>query len=292
MALAFTTMILNLVLLMAMLLHLLHTIRATINHLTRLQHSIDTTTTSSTIPPNLLLYSHLNPIASSCHNHPDLLHKYMSYTPFSLCPSDSDLAESLILYPFPSSLSDFSAIWDHYPCKSFDCFHRQNPNLGFNHSSDSSKFTTYKTDLDLPISQFFQIAKSAKSVIWLGLDVGGSTRSFAATMKLHNVTVQRLPVFDGVVDLVRCGRAVNRCIPMTMMEFLLFDVDRILRGEGYLWIDRFFSKGVDLEKLYASLIGKLGCKKVKWATGNKADASNIKNAEVFLTALLQKLTSR
>ncbi|KAL1290138.1 hypothetical protein HN51_058526 [Arachis hypogaea] len=349
MALAFTIMTLNLVLRMAMvatnilslyhlsstlqspkspkpptpipdqLLHQLHTIRASINHLTRLQHSTDTTTTSSTIPPDLLLHSHLNPIASSCDNHPDLLHKYMSYTPFSLCPSDSDLAESLILYPFPSSLPDSSVIWDHYPCKSFDCFHRQNPNLGFNPSSDSSKFITYKTDLDLPISQLFQIAKSAKSVIWLGLDVGGGTGSFAATMKLRNVTVvmtmsvgapyseavalrglvslhvslqQRLPVFDGVVDLVRYGRAVNRWISVTMMKFLLFDVDRVLRGGGYLWIDRFFSKGVDLEKLYAPLIEKLGCKKVKWATGNKADASGIKNAEVFLTALLQKPTSR
>ncbi|KAL4371429.1 hypothetical protein AHAS_Ahas06G0164900 [Arachis hypogaea] len=44
------------------------------------------------------------------------------------------------------------------------------------------------------------------------------------------------------------------------MEFLLFDVDRVLRGGRYLWIDRFFSKGVDLEKLYAPLIGKLGYK--------------------------------
>ncbi|XP_057718047.1 probable methyltransferase At1g29790 [Arachis stenosperma] len=193
--------------------------------------------------------------------------------------------------PFPSSLPDFSVIWDHYPCKSFNCFHRQNPNLGFNPSFDSSKFTTYKTDLDLPISQLFQIAKSTKSVIRLGFDVGGGTGSFAATTKLRNMTVvtttmrmgvpyseavalrglvplhvplqQRLPVFDGVVDLVRCGCAVNRWIPVTMMEFLLFDVDRVLRGGGYLWIDRFFSKGVDLEKLYAPLIGKLGYKKVK-----------------------------
>ncbi|RYR37721.1 hypothetical protein Ahy_A09g042600 [Arachis hypogaea] len=151
---------------------------------------------------------------------------------------------------------------DHYPRKSFDCFHRQNPNLGFNPSFDSSKFTTYKTDLDLPISQLFQIAKSTKSVIQLGFDVGGGTGSFAATTKLRNVIVvmttmrmgvpyseavalrglvplhvplqQRLPVFDGVFDLVRCGCAVNRWILVTMMEFLLFDVDKILRGGGYL----------------------------------------------------------
>ncbi|QHN83567.1 uncharacterized protein DS421_20g705870 [Arachis hypogaea] len=77
-----------------------------------------------------------------------------------------------------------------------------------------------------------------------------------------------------------------------MMEFLLFDVDRVLRSGGYLWIDRLFSKGVDLEKLYAPLIGKLGYKKVKWSTGNKTDASGMKNVEIFLTALLQKPTSR
>ena len=99
-------------------------------------------------------------------------------------------------------------------------------------------------------------------------------------------------MFDGVVDLVRCGRAVNRWIPVTMMEFLFFDVDRVLRGGGYLWLDRFFSKGVDLEKVYGPLIGKLGYKKVKWAIGNKTDAGGIKNGEVYLTALLQKPLSR
>jgi len=103
---------------------------------------------------------------------------------------------------------------------------------------------------------------------------------------------QRLPLFDGVVDLVRCGRAVNRWIPATVLEFLLFDADRVLRGGGYLWVDHFFSKRVDLEKVYAPLIGKLGYKKVKWATGNKTDAGGVKNDEVFLTALLQKPVSR
>nr|XP_025635738.1 formin-like protein 14 [Arachis hypogaea] len=52
-------------------------------------------------PPSNQIYSYTpppQPIASSCHNHPDLLHKYMSYTPFSLCPSDSDLARR-ISYP-------------------------------------------------------------------------------------------------------------------------------------------------------------------------------------------------
>ncbi|KAJ9153224.1 hypothetical protein P3X46_026688 [Hevea brasiliensis] len=331
------------------LLHQLQTIRATINHLTRHQPSNPTTPTTSqskpTIPSDLLLYSHVSPIASSCHNHPDLLHKYMSYTPYSLCPLDSDLAESLILRgchplprrrcfsrtpskppsslprnPFPSSFVDSNVIWAQYSCKSFSCLAKQSPNLGFDINAEISRFMTYKTELDLPIPQLLQVAKSANSLIRLGIDIGGGTGTFGARMKQYNVTVitttmnfnapnnevvairglvplhvplqQRLPVFDGVVDLVRCGRAVNRWIPLKMMEFLFYDVDRVLRGGGYFWLDHFFSKGVDLDKIYGPLIGKLGYKKVKWAVGNKTDSSGLKNGEVYLTALLQKPVSR
>ncbi|KAI9127002.1 hypothetical protein K1719_001561 [Acacia pycnantha] len=333
------------------LLRQLHSIRATINRLTRLQrtpadtNTVRTSSKNQTIPSDLLLYSRLSPIASSCHDYPELLHKFMSYTPFSLCPSDSDLAEALILRgchplprrrcfsrtpqkptsslpnnPFPSSLPSSNVIWDKYSCKNFDCFNRLNPNLGFDASREITKFMSYESELDLPIPQFLQIAKTAKSVIRLGLDIGGGTGTFAARMKMHNVTVvtttmnvaapyseavglrglvplhvplqQRLPVFDGVVDVVRCGHAVNRWIPVTMMEFLLYDVDRVLRGGGYLWVDQFFSRGVDLETVYGPLIGKLGYKKVKWATANKMDIAGLKNGEVYLTALLQKPVSR
>ncbi|PSS02955.1 Amelogenin, X like [Actinidia chinensis var. chinensis] len=319
------------------LLRQLHTIRATINHLTRLHPNTPTTpTTPTTTPSDLLLYSHLAPVASACHRHATLLHRFMNYTPFSLCPLDSDLAESLILRgchplprrrcfsptpPKPSSLSsnpfsllpDSAVIWSQYTCKSFSCLNSQS---GFNMKVENSKFITNKSNLDLPITQFLEIARSAKSPIRLGLDIGGGTGTFAAQMKLLNVTVvtttmnlgaphseaaaargvvplhaplqQRLPVFDGAADLVRCGHAVNRWIPVVAMEFLFYDVDRVLRGGGYLWLDRFFCKGADLERVYRPLIGKLGYKTVKWAVGNKTDPSGLKNAEVYLTALLQK----
>ncbi|KAG6419321.1 hypothetical protein SASPL_121538 [Salvia splendens] len=184
--------------------------------------------------------------------------------------------------------------------------------MGFDMRVEKSRYLTSETDLDLSIPQLFKLAESAKSVIRLGLDVGGGSGTFAAQMKLRNVTVvtttmnlgapyseaaaarglvalhaplqQRLPVFDGTIDLVRCGHAVNRWIPVAAMEFLFFDVDRVLRGGGYLLLDRFFSKRLDLEKVYAPLIGKLGYKKVKWAVASKSD----KNGEVYLTALLQK----
>ncbi|CAN6817060.1 unnamed protein product, partial [Brassica oleracea] len=323
------------------LLRQLHTIRAAINHLTNHNPDKSTSTASSTVssssapPKDLLLYSKLSPIASACHNYPDLLHEYMNYTPFSLCPSDADLAEKLILrgcHPLPrrrcfsrtprasDSKPDSHVIWSYYSsCKTFDCLAAKFPGAGFDLSAEKSKsqFSAYKSELDLPITQLLQIAKSANSVLRLGIDVGGGTGSFAAAMKARNVTVvtttmnfnapyseavalrglvplhvplqQRLPVFDGVVDLVRCGRAVNRWIPVTVMEFFLFDLDRVLRGGGYLWLDRFFSKKVDLENVYGPMIGKLGYKKVKWAVANKVDS---KHGEVFLTALLQKPVAR
>ncbi|KAL6991387.1 putative methyltransferase [Sarracenia purpurea var. burkii] len=323
------------------LLHQLHTIRATINHLTRLHPNPPTTTVKPpTVPSDLLLYAHLSPVASSCRDYPDLLHRYMNYTPFSLCPLDADLAESLILrgcHPLPrrrcfartppkpptslptdpfAPLPDNANIWTKYSCKSFTCLARFNGDLGFDMRVEKPKFMAYKTDLDLPIPQLLQIAKSANSPIRLALDVGGGTGTFAAQMKLRNATVvtttmnlgspygeaaaarglvalhvplqQRLPVFDGVLDLVRCGHAVNRWIPVTAMEFLFFDVDRVLRSGGYFWIDRFFSRGGDLEKVYSPFIGKLGYKKVKWAVANKTDSGGVKNGEVYLTALLQK----
>lgn len=324
------------------LIHQLSTIRATITHLTTLQPSKKTpsATATSAAPSDLLIYTHISPIASSCKDNPVLLHRYMNYTPFSLCPNDSPLAEDLILrgcHPLPrrrcfsrtpstiptslpadpfSPLPEKTALLSHYTCKTFSCFAGLKPEMGFNMKVEKSRFMTYKSDLDLPISQLLELAKSAKSVIRLALDIGGGTGTFAAQMKLQNVSVvtttmnlgapyneavairglvplhmplqQRLPVFDGVVDLVRCGHAVNRWIPVTAMEFLLFDVDRVLRGGGYLLLDHFFSKRMDLDNVFTPLIGKLGYKKVKWAVANKTDSSGIKNGEVYLTALLQK----
>lgn len=325
------------------LLHQLQIIRATINHLTRLRHPTTTSSAAAAVvPSDLLLYAHLAPVASACRDQPDLLHRFMTYTPFSLCPRDADVAEALILrgchplprrrcfsptppssstplpsHPFPPSLPDAAVDWSPYACKSFACL---NPSLGFDPAAERSKFMRYASDLDLPIPQLLRLARDSGSVLRLGLDIGGGTATFAAQMKAHNVTVvtttmnlgapynqaaalrglvplhaplqQRLPVFDGVVDLVRCGHAVNRWIPVVVLEFLLYDVDRVLRGGGYLWLDRFFSKRADLYHVYAPLVAKLGYKKVKWATANKTDASGLKNGEVYLTALLQKPVSR
>ncbi|MCL7044974.1 hypothetical protein MKW94_027627 [Papaver nudicaule] len=160
-------------------------------HTLTLPFIIITTKQTFKIPSDLLLYAHISPIASACHDHPELLHRYMNYTPYSLCPFDTSLSESLILrgcHPlprrrcftptpskpipssyktnnlFPSSFPDTAVSWSSYVnCKSFQCLVSKYD--GFDMKVESTKFVNPKSDLDLPISQLLQIAKSASSVI-------------------------------------------------------------------------------------------------------------------------------
>ncbi|KAL9236890.1 hypothetical protein vseg_011504 [Gypsophila vaccaria] len=284
------------------------------------------------VPGELVAVSRVSAIPTACKDDPERFHRYMNYTRFGLCPDDAHVAETLILggcHPLPRrrcftrtpenprlSVVDSNVIWRHYPsakCRSFDC-------LGINLEVTEHEFMAYKSSLDLTIPQLMDIAGKSGSVLRLGVDIGGESGSFAVKMREKNVTVvtttmnlgipyseanamrgvvamhaplqQRLAVYDGVVDLVRCGHAVNRWIPVTMLEFLLYDVDRVLRGGGFLWVDHFFSKKDDFERVYKPLFFGLRYKIVKWATGRKLKVKGAKNGEVYLTALLQKPVSR
>lgn len=290
------------------LLHQLATIRATINHLTLLRSTGSAGKgRSAAVPPDLLLLPRITSVASACRHHPDLLQRYMNYTPFSPCPPDgAALAETLVLlgcHPLPRRRC-FAA--SPPPCRSLPC-------LGFAKSDPPSAFLAAKSALDLTVPQLLRLAGNLSSPVRLALDVGAGTGTLAAALRPHNVTVvsttmnvgaryseavaarglvplhvplqQRLPVADGVLDLVRCGRAVNRWVPAPALEFLLYDADRVLRRGGFLWLDHFFSKPSDLDGLYGPMIRALGYRTIKWATGKKEDS---KAGEVYLTALLQK----
>ncbi|KAG0496829.1 hypothetical protein HPP92_001520 [Vanilla planifolia] len=328
------------------LLRQLHTIRATISHLTRLRSATSSSSSLAPPPPELILFSHIAPIASACSDHPELLRLYMNYTPFSPCPRDTlSVAEPLMLrgchplprrrcfsptppkplissslpsHPFPSSpLPDSAVLWPPTnPCRSFSCLPSH---LGFDLKSiELSRFLSVRSALDLTLPQLLTIAKaSGAAPIRLAVDVAGGTATLAARLKLMtNATVltttmnlgapyseaaalrglvplhaplqQRLPLHDGTMDLVRTGHAVNRWIPVPVLEFLLFDADRVLKAGGLLWVDHFFCKSTDLSTIYSPLIVRLGYKRIKWAVGNKTDAGGIKYGEVYLTALLQK----
>ena len=45
-------------------------------------------------------------------------------------------------------------------------------------------------------------------------------------------------------------QAVDSWILVTAMEFMIYDVDSLLRGGGCLWLDHFFNRGLDLDKVW------------------------------------------
>ncbi|EAZ17094.1 hypothetical protein OsJ_32593 [Oryza sativa Japonica Group] len=162
------------------LLRQLTAIRATVSQLNHLRSS---TPPPPPPPPELLLYSRLAPLASACSAHPDLLHRFMSYTPFSPCPDDAlSLAEPLLLrgcHPLPrrrcfssSSISSshnlnnlptdpFSPLPDsavRWPpgakCTSFSCLP---PSLGFDLArTEAARFLRAEGPLDLTVPQLLR----------------------------------------------------------------------------------------------------------------------------------------
>ncbi|KAG6477910.1 probable methyltransferase At1g29790 [Zingiber officinale] len=197
------------------LLRQLHTIRATISHLSRLRSSSSSSAAAAAPPPELLIYARIAPIASACSDHPDLLHRYMNYTPFAACPGDDAraLAEALILrgcHPLPrrrcfsptapkpltslpsdpfAPLPDAAVLWpSSAPCRSFSCL---SASLGFDPKVESTRFLSARSVLDLPLTQLLNLARSAGAApIRLGLDVGGGTGTLAAQLRrLANATL-------------------------------------------------------------------------------------------------------
>uniref|UniRef100_A0A0D9XMX6 Methyltransferase type 11 domain-containing protein n=1 Tax=Leersia perrieri TaxID=77586 RepID=A0A0D9XMX6_9ORYZ len=189
----------------------LSAIRATVSHLNHLRSS---TPPPPPPPPELILYSRLAPLASACSAHPDLLHRFMSYTPFSPCPDDSlSLAEPLLLrgcHPLPrrrcfspssspklllpsdpfSPLPDSAVRWPPgAKCASFSCLP---PSLGFDLSrTEAARFMRAEGPLDLTVAQLLRLASLTRAgPIRLGLDVGGGTATLAARLKrAANATV-------------------------------------------------------------------------------------------------------
>ncbi|MQM08012.1 hypothetical protein Taro_040866 [Colocasia esculenta] len=137
----------------------------------------------------------------------------MAYKPFQPCPPDTDnVAEALALRgcqplprrrcfsrtpskappisslpgtanPFPASLPDSSVLWPPSAfCKSFSCLPAH---LGFDMDAEAARFLLpTRSNLDLTVPQLLRIAQDHSTPIRLALDVGGSSGTFAARMKL------------------------------------------------------------------------------------------------------------
>ncbi|KAK3012838.1 hypothetical protein RJ639_008617 [Escallonia herrerae] len=229
-------------------------------------------------------------------------------------------ASKLFLKPYPINESLWrlpdgrNVRWSNYQCRNFECLSSKNPKRGYFKCIGCFEMEKEKlkwvTNTSLAVDFLIRDALAIKpGEIRIGLDFGVGTGTFAARMREQNVTIistalnlgapfnemialrglvplyltlnQRLPFFDNTMDLIHTTGFMDGWIDLLLMDFILFDWDRILRPGGLLWIDRFFCKRKDLDD-YMYMFLQFRYKKHKWVISPKS------KDEVFLSALLEK----
>lgn len=222
--------------------------------------------------------------------------------------------------PFPINESlwrlpdDRNVRWARYVCRNFKCLSSRNPKRGY--SKCSGCFEMEKERLkwvfnsSVPVDFLIRDILAIKpGEIRIGLDFGIGTGTFAARMREQNVTIistalnlgapfnemialrglvplyvtlnQRLPLFDNTMDLIHTTGFLDGWIDLLLMDFILFDWDRVLRPGGLLWVDRFFCNRKDLDD-YMYMFLQFRYKKHKWLVSAKS------KDEVYLSAVLEK----
>lgn len=218
------------------------------------------------------------------------------------------------LLPFPLSLwkpvSHTIVTWSGLGCKNFDCLSTKRV-TGFDlvNGTEKHRFVNPKSKNDFVVDHVLALGGGG---IRIGLDVGAGSGTFAATMAEKNVTIltstlnvdaplsefiaarglfpmffsldQRFPFYDNVFDLVHTLNHLGTNGPP--MEFLMFDIDRVLRAGGLFWLDNFHCVNEEYKAALTHLIDRFGYKKLKWVVGDKIDASG--KSQVYLSAVLQK----
>ena len=149
------------------------------------------------------------------------------------------------------------------------------------------------------------------------LDVGGGTASFAAQMAAYDVLVmtsginieapfletiaqrgliglhmshlQRLPLFDGTMDMIHSMHSVQYLKP-DLFKSLIFDWDRCLRPGGLLWLEYLY---LPAEKMgaYEDILEMMGYEKLEWFMETYFDKPRSKDMK-RLSVLLEKPLNR
>ncbi|XP_047327721.1 probable methyltransferase At1g29790 [Impatiens glandulifera] len=234
-----------------------------------------------------------------CEKSMDSLSQFMNYKVNKPCPDDWSFGEKLILKgcePLPRRRCFSKSIPKVNNCNNNDCF---------DHLSKTRGKNGFLIDDVLALG-------SNRGGIRTGLDLGGGSATFAAKMAEKNVTVitstlnnegpfsifmasrglfplytsldQRFPFYDNVFDLVHVVSVLDVGESSSKkLEFLMFDVDRVLRAGGLFWLDSFDFASDDKKSELISLIERFGYKKLKWVVGEKKMKS-----KASLSAVLEK----
>ncbi|KAK4424643.1 hypothetical protein Salat_1657900 [Sesamum alatum] len=229
-------------------------------------------------------------------------------------------ASKLYLRPYPINESLWrmpegrNVRWSNYQCRNFECLSSKNPRRGYSKCTGCFEMDKEKlkwiANTSLPIDFLIKDVLAIKpGEIRIGLDYGVGTGTFAARMRERDVTIvstalnlgapfnemialrgliplyvtlnQRLPFFDNTMDIIHTSGFLDGWIDLQLLDFILFDWDRVLRPGGLLWIDRFFCKRKDLDD-YMYMFLQFRYRKHRWAIAPKS------KDEVFLSALLEK----
>ncbi|KAJ4839720.1 hypothetical protein Tsubulata_041013 [Turnera subulata] len=227
------------------------------------------------------------------------------------------------LYRFPVSLwkpvSDKIVTWSGLGCKSFECLNKKKLSrecvgcFDFSNGNENQRFVKGRGKNDFLIDEVLALANGG---IRIGFDIGGGSGTFAARMAERNVTVitntlnvdapfsefiaarglfplylsldHRFPFYDNVFDLVHASSGLDVGDKPEKFEFLMFDIDRILRAGGLFWLDNFYCANDEKKTSLTRLIERFGYKKLKWVVGEKVDAAGSGKSEIYLSAVLQK----
>ena len=227
------------------------------------------------------------------------------------------------LHPFPNSLwkpvGNKTVNWSGLSCKSFECLNGKKLSrecigcFDLVDGHESQRFVKAKSKNDFLLDDVLALGSGG---IRIGFDIGGGSGSFAARKAERNVTVitstlnvdapfsefiaarglfplylsldHRFPFYDNVFDLIRASSALDVGGKPEKLEFLMFDIDRVLRAGALFWLDNFYCANEERKQALTRLIERFGYKKLKWVVGEKVDSVGSGKAEVVLSAVLQK----
>ncbi|KAI8005411.1 putative methyltransferase PMT16 [Camellia lanceoleosa] len=225
------------------------------------------------------------------------------------------------LYSFPISLwknvSDRIMNWSGLGCKNLQCLIGKKLNrdcvgcFDLVNGYENQRYVKPRGKNDFLINDVLALGSGG---IRIGFDLGGGSGSFAARMAEKNVTVvtatlnidapfsefiaargvfplylsldHKFPFYNNLFDLVHAGSGLDVGGRPEKLEFLMFDIDRILRAGGLFWLDNFYCASDEKKMALTRLIERFGYKKLKWVVGDKGNGSG--KPEVYLSAVLQK----
>ncbi|URD74115.1 hypothetical protein MUK42_09137 [Musa troglodytarum] len=136
------------------------------------------------------------------------------------------------------------------------------------------------------------MAERNVTVVTSTLEIGGKPMNeFVAARGLFPLLLspaQRFPFYDSVFDLVHAINALDERAAPRRSSSSCSTIDRVLRAGGLFWLDNYLCADDDRKRTVTRLLERLGYKKLKWAVGERADASSSGKTQIRLSAVMQK----